>query len=194
EHADEAGGAGKRGTDQEAQRDEPAEQDADDQEHHRADDGDGGVLARQVGRGALLDGGGDLAHAGRARVGRHQGVNGVRAVGYGEQPAKNDRPHDRVHGLPLMSARSLAVWAVAAPQAQQRAGTASPAPLASARTPMPDLVRIRGRTMPNVRSRCNTGTSAAIATWWCDARARWNSRLGIAIWARSLSVKPEVGS
>jgi len=36
---------------------------------------------------------------------------------------------------------------------------------------MPDLVRIRGRTMPNVRSRCNMGTSAAIAAWWCDARA-----------------------
>ena len=40
----------------------------DDQDHH-ADDGDGGVLAVQVGAGAFLHGGGDLLHAGGAGVG-----------------------------------------------------------------------------------------------------------------------------
>ena len=46
--------------------DQPAEQIADDQEDHDADDGDGGVLALQIGLRAFAHGGGDLLHPGVA--------------------------------------------------------------------------------------------------------------------------------
>ena len=39
----------------------------DDHEQHHADDGDGGVLAIEIGLGAGLDGRGDFLHAGIAR-------------------------------------------------------------------------------------------------------------------------------
>ncbi len=44
---------------------------ADQHEQHGADDGDGGVLAVQVGGGAFLDEAGDLLHALGAGVGPH---------------------------------------------------------------------------------------------------------------------------
>ncbi len=52
-HADEAGHAREHRADQEADADQPAEQIADDQEDHDADDGDGGVLALEIGLRAL---------------------------------------------------------------------------------------------------------------------------------------------
>ena len=61
-HADEAGGAGQDRADREADRDQPAEQQADDHEDHDADDADGGVLALEIGLRALAHGGGDLLH------------------------------------------------------------------------------------------------------------------------------------
>src|ERR1700743_3228108 len=45
-----------------------AEEEEDDDGEHHADDGDGAVLTREIGCGALLDGGRDLLHAGVARV------------------------------------------------------------------------------------------------------------------------------
>ncbi len=44
-HADEAGGAGQDGADRKADGDQPAEEIADDQEDHDADDGDGACIA-----------------------------------------------------------------------------------------------------------------------------------------------------
>ena len=70
QHADEAGRARQHGADQEADGNQPAEQHAHDDEDRDAGDGDGRVLARQVGLRAFLDGGGDLLHARRAGVRR----------------------------------------------------------------------------------------------------------------------------
>ena len=78
--------------------DQPAEQHADDDEDHGAGDGDGGVLARQIGLRAFLDGGGDLLHARRARIRRHHGPHGVGAVDEREQSAADDCPHHHIHG------------------------------------------------------------------------------------------------
>ena len=62
-HADEAAGAGEHGAEHEAGGGEAAEEDRDQDGKHDADDGDGLVLARQVGGRALLDRRGDLLHA-----------------------------------------------------------------------------------------------------------------------------------
>ena len=62
-HADVAGQAREHRADREAARGRPAEREADDHEQHDADDGDGGVLAVEVGLGAGLDRRGDLLHA-----------------------------------------------------------------------------------------------------------------------------------
>ena len=69
EHAGVAGGAGEHRADQEADGDRQAEQAGDDEEDHRAGDGDRGVLPAQVGAGAFLDRAGDLLHPGIAGVG-----------------------------------------------------------------------------------------------------------------------------
>ncbi len=68
-HADEAGGARQHRADQEADGDQPAEREAEDDEDHDADDGDGGVLAVEIGLRAFVDGGGDFLHARVAGVG-----------------------------------------------------------------------------------------------------------------------------
>ena len=66
-HADEAGSARKDGADREAERDAHAEEIGDDDEEHDADDGDGRVLAPQIGLRAFGDRAGDLLHALGAR-------------------------------------------------------------------------------------------------------------------------------
>ena len=65
-HADVARRAGENGADGEAAGGGPAEGQAERDEEHDADDGDGGVLAVEVGAGARLDRRGDLLHAGVA--------------------------------------------------------------------------------------------------------------------------------
>src|SRR5690606_28926806 len=62
-HADVAGGAGQHRADQEADRGQPVQREADDQEQRTAGDGDGAVLAVEVGAGAFLDRPRDLLHA-----------------------------------------------------------------------------------------------------------------------------------
>ena len=64
QHADVARRAGQHGADQEADRDRNAEQEGDDQEDDDAGDGDGDVLAAEIGPGAFLDRGRDLLHPG----------------------------------------------------------------------------------------------------------------------------------
>jgi hypothetical protein len=86
-HADEAAGAREHGADHEADGRLAVEKDADQHGQHHADDGDGLVLARQVGRRARLDGGGDFLHAGVAGVFGQDPAAGPEAVGHGDQPA-----------------------------------------------------------------------------------------------------------
>jgi hypothetical protein len=80
-HADVAGGARGDRADEEADRGVPAQarDEPDHQEDHRADHGDGRVLAVEVGLGAGLDGGRDLAHA-------------VVAVGLAQDPHRREAP------------------------------------------------------------------------------------------------------
>ena len=67
-HADEAAGAREHGTDDKADGGLAVEEDADQHRQHHADDGNGLVLPCQIGGGPRLDGGGNLLHAGVARV------------------------------------------------------------------------------------------------------------------------------
>ena len=69
-HADKAGGARQDGADRKADADQPAQQIADDQENHDADDGDRGVLPPQIGLRALADRRRDLLHLFVAGIGR----------------------------------------------------------------------------------------------------------------------------
>ena len=108
QHAGETGRAGQHRADQEADRHRQPQQPIDDGEHDRADRGNRGVLAGQIGRGPLLDGGGDLAHARRPRIGGHQGIDGVGAVNERQASAQNDRPHHRLHDIPLSWRRQAA--------------------------------------------------------------------------------------
>lgn len=69
-HADEAGGARKHRTDQEADRGGDGQQPPGEHEDDDANDGDGGVLTRQIGLCALADSRGDFLHACIALIGR----------------------------------------------------------------------------------------------------------------------------
>ena len=90
-HADEARHAREHRADQEADADEPAEQIADDQEDHDADDGDGGVLALEIGLRAFAHRGGDLLHPGVARIGLHHRPDRPDAVHDREQTARDNQ-------------------------------------------------------------------------------------------------------
>src|SRR5258708_3130734 len=56
----------KRRADEESERDLPAQHDEGDDDDDRSGNGDGGVLAVEIGSRAFLDGGGDLLHFLRA--------------------------------------------------------------------------------------------------------------------------------
>lgn len=68
-HADEAGGAGQHGADQEADGDKDAEEVSQQREDDDADNGDGRVLTAQIGLRAFSDRGRDFLHAGIAGIG-----------------------------------------------------------------------------------------------------------------------------
>ena len=73
QHASEAREARQECADQKAEGLAPADQEEDDGEDHRTDDGDGRVLAAQVGLRPLLDRSGNLAHTIVAGGGPQQG-------------------------------------------------------------------------------------------------------------------------
>jgi hypothetical protein len=91
-HADEAGRAGQDRADGKSDRDQEAEEVGEQQEDHDADDGDGGVLAPQIGLRTFAHGGGDFLHPRIAGVrlqhrrGRPDGVNDRKC------PAEHDHP------------------------------------------------------------------------------------------------------
>ena len=97
-HADEARHARQHRADQEADADQPAEQTADDQEDHDADDGDGGVLALEIGLRALAHRGRDLLHPRAAGIGLHHRPDGPDAVHDREQTARDDQSQG-CHGI-----------------------------------------------------------------------------------------------
>jgi hypothetical protein len=76
-HADVAGQSGEHRADGEPDGGGQTQEGSDQEAENDADDGDGGVLAVQVGRGAFLNRGGDLLHA-------------LRAGGLGEDPLHRD--------------------------------------------------------------------------------------------------------
>jgi hypothetical protein len=90
-HADEAGRTRQDRADEKPDRRQNAEQEPADEEDDDADAGDRGVLALEVGLGALADGRGDFLHALGAGIGRHQLACRPRAIGHREQPSQNDR-------------------------------------------------------------------------------------------------------
>ena len=99
-HADEARDAGKNRADREPGGHQPAEEIADDQEDHGADNGDGRILAPQIRLRALTDRRGDLLHAAGACICRHHRLRRPDAVRDCRKAAKYDQPH-RHHGLYL---------------------------------------------------------------------------------------------
>ena len=72
-----------------------AEQDEQQHEHDDADDGDGRVLAAQIGGRAFLDGLRDLLHARSAGIGGHDPRRGDDAVQHGDDAARYDGPKNR---------------------------------------------------------------------------------------------------
>ena len=93
------GGARQNGADGEADGDQPAEEIADDEEDHDADDGDGGVLPLEIGLRALADRGGDLLHLFAAGIGRQHRARGPDGVNDSQHAAKYDEPQG-IHGSP----------------------------------------------------------------------------------------------
>ena len=75
----------------EADRDANAEEIGDHDEEHDADDGDGGVLAAQIGLRTLGDRAGDLLHALGAGIPLHHVVDGPQAIGDRQEAAQNDQ-------------------------------------------------------------------------------------------------------
>ena len=120
-HRDVHAGIARRGrqhrADDEADRDVIAMQRhaKDDQDHH-AHDADRGVLAVEIGAGALLDGGGDLLHAGGAGVRRQHLLAGDHAVEQRHQTADDDHVLGQLHpGLSSYGDRCGAATAMAKP-------------------------------------------------------------------------------
>jgi hypothetical protein len=91
------------------------EEDEDQHRQHDTDDGDGAVLARQVGRGALLDGAGDFLHAGVAGVLAQDPAALHEAVDDGGQAARQRyvQRHGGGHGKSSSSIGSSVGWAQA---------------------------------------------------------------------------------
>ena len=73
----------------------PVERETDGDEQHHADDGDGGVLAVEVGLGAGLDGRGDLLHARIAGGQLENGHHREHAVQNGDYAGANRQPEPR---------------------------------------------------------------------------------------------------
>ena len=73
----------------------PVEREPHDHEQHDADDGDGGVLAIEVGLGAGLDGRRDLLHARIARRQLEDGHHREHAVQNGDYAGANRQPQPR---------------------------------------------------------------------------------------------------
>ena len=91
-HADEARRSGQDRADRKTDRDQPAEEIADDEEDHDADNGDGGVLPLQIGLRALAHRGGDLLHLLVAGVGRQHRARRPDGVDDRQSTAQNDEP------------------------------------------------------------------------------------------------------
>ncbi len=96
-HADEAGRARQDCADQEADRDPDAEEVNQQREDDDADDGDGHVLAAQIGLRALGDRGRDLLHAIGARVGTQHRRRRPDGVNNRKRSAEHDHPQS-CHG------------------------------------------------------------------------------------------------
>ena len=69
-HANKAGGAREDRADRKAHGHQPAEENADDDENHHADHGDGGVLPPQIGLRTLADRRGNFLHLGATGIRR----------------------------------------------------------------------------------------------------------------------------
>ena len=147
-HADEACRAGKNGADGEADGNQPAEEIADHQEDHDADNGDGAVLAFQIGLRAFAHGRGNLLHPLTAGIGPHDRARRPNGVDDGQSAANNNEPQ-RFHRKP---------------PADWRAGSSRPDRMA---------LRIHGargqrksaRTLPNMPAPRN----APLARLWADS-------------------------
>ena len=90
EHADEAGGAREDRADGEAEGGDRRKQEPGDDEDDDADDGDGRVLAGEIGGGALADGGGNLLHAGVAGIGREHRLDRPGGIDDAQHAADDD--------------------------------------------------------------------------------------------------------
>ena len=97
-HADVARRAREDGADREAAGGRPVEREAEDHEQHHADDADGGVLAVQVGVGALLDRRGDFLHARIAGRLRHDPACREHTVDDGEHAGADRQPQREISG------------------------------------------------------------------------------------------------
>ena len=91
-HADEAGCPRQNGADGKAERHQPAERNADQDEDHHADDADGGVLALEIGLRAFAHRRGNLLHLRAAGIGAQHRTGGPDAIENREHATADDHP------------------------------------------------------------------------------------------------------
>ena len=101
-HADVAGHAGEECAERETDGRVPVERESERDEQHDADDGDGRVLAVQVGLGACLDRGGNLLHPRVARGLREDPARHEDAVHDGDHAGQHGQPECGLHGHELL--------------------------------------------------------------------------------------------
>ncbi len=118
-HADEAGRSREHRAEHEAESDPQAEKEGQQHRDACADDGDGPILAIEIGLRALGDRPRDLLHFGRARVLRQQLLGRHRPIGDGRQSEQNGKK--QYHGGFALSFRRRAPTPHAATDRRPRA-------------------------------------------------------------------------
>ena len=155
----------------------PQRQAEDDQDHH-ADDADRGVLAVEVGAGALLDGGGNLLHAGGAGVGRQHLLAGDQTVDQRQQTADDDHVLGQLHPG-LSSYGRIVCGRAATATARARPGSVGAAvcqigeQVANRRSSMSVPYACAGAPVSGRSGGCacsSTGQSGRLITAWLQVR------------------------
>ena len=125
-HADEAGQARQHRADQEADRDQGAEEVPDDGEDHDADEADRGVLALEIGLRAFAHRRRDLLHSCIAGIGGEDGLDRPASIDNGQNATGHDQPKSchlnlpRLIGAPTIGPAAAYDWSDRSPRTRRK--------------------------------------------------------------------------